>query len=89
MHTKDFNGFVDTEENKRMGIRDGENLTSTAQHHQKKEIIILWIRDEKRKKLPGERNHEGTIPGTRKQERSRMRWMDNMEEWTGMPFEAY
>src|SRR6218665_1090482 len=30
---------------------------------------------------------EYTTPGARKQWKIRMRWMDNMEEWTGMPFE--
>ena len=30
---------------------------------------------------------QGTIAGARKQGKPRMRWMDNMEEWTGMPFE--
>jgi len=30
---------------------------------------------------------QGTIPGARIQGKPRMRWMDNMEEWTGMPFE--
>jgi len=39
---------VDTEEDKRMGIGDGGNGTRTARRHdQKKEIIILWTRDEK------------------------------------------
>jgi len=28
-----------------------------------------------------------TTPGARKQGKPRMRWMDNMEELTGMPFE--
>ena len=49
--------------------------------------IILWTRDEKRR-LSGERIiMQGTTPGARKQGKPRMRWMDNMEEWTGMPFE--
>jgi len=30
---------------------------------------------------------QGITPGARKQGKPRMRWMDNMEEWTGMPFE--
>ena len=30
---------------------------------------------------------QGTTPGPRKQGKPRMRWMDNMVEWTGMPFE--
>src|SRR6218665_267143 len=30
---------------------------------------------------------QGTTPGARKQGKPRMRWMDNMEEWTRMPFE--
>src|SRR6218665_500884 len=30
---------------------------------------------------------QGTTPGTRKQGEPRMRWMENMEEWNGMPFE--
>jgi len=29
---------------------------------------------------------QGTRPGARKQGKPRMRWMDNMEQWTGMPF---
>src|SRR6218665_997155 len=28
----------------------------------------------------------GTTPGARKQGTPRMRWMNNMEEWTGMSF---
>src|SRR6218665_1376679 len=27
---------------------------------------------------------QGTTPGARKQGKPRMRWMDNMEQWTGM-----
>ena len=30
---------------------------------------------------------QGTTPGAKIQRKPRMRWMDNMEEWTGMPFE--
>src|SRR6218665_3156982 len=30
---------------------------------------------------------QGTSPGARKQGKPRMRWMNNMEEWTGMQFE--
>src|SRR6218665_474306 len=30
---------------------------------------------------------QGTTTGARKQGKPRMRWMNNMEEWTGMPFE--
>src|SRR6218665_118906 len=78
----------DTEENKRMGIGDGGNGTWIAQHNQKKEIIILWTRNEKRRRLSGEINHaRHYTPGARKQGKQRLRWMDNMEEWTGMPFE--
>jgi len=29
----------------------------------------------------------GTAPGAIKQERPRMRYMKNVEQWTGMPFE--
>src|SRR6218665_987451 len=44
----------------------------------------------KRRRFSGERSQEalqGTTPGARKQGKPRMLWMDNMEEWTGMPFE--
>ena len=30
---------------------------------------------------------QGTVPGERKQGRPRMRWIDNMEKWTGMSFD--
>src|SRR6218665_3864619 len=59
MRTKYSKGIVDTEENKRMGIPpigDGGNGTWTAQHNQRKEILILWTRDEKRRRLSGGRN---------------------------------
>src|SRR6218665_1907087 len=29
---------------------------------------------------------QGTTPGARKQGKPTMWWMDNMEQWTGMPF---
>ena len=68
-----------------MGIGDGQNGTWTAQHNQKKEIIILWTRHEKRRRLSEERNHaKQYTPGTRKQGKPRMRWMDNMDKWTGI-----
>src|SRR6218665_364936 len=87
MQTKNSKGIGGTEENKRMGIGDGGNGTRTARHNQKKEIIILWTRDEKRRRLSGEEIMQGSTPGARKQGKPRMRWMDNMEEWTGMQFE--
>src|SRR6218665_2015864 len=87
MHTMNSKGIVDTEENKRMGIGDSGNGTWTAQHNQKKEIIILWTRDEKRRRLSGEINHARHYTGSKKTRKARMRWMNNMEEWTRMPFE--
>ena len=30
---------------------------------------------------------QDTTPGAKKQRKPKMRWMYNMEEWTGMPFE--
>ena len=57
MHTKNSKGIEDTEENERMSIGNSGNGTGTAQRNQKKEIIILWTRDEKRRRLSGERNH--------------------------------
>jgi len=77
---------MDTEEDKWMGIGDGGNGTRTAHDDQKKEIIILWTRHEKRRWLSGEEIMQGTTLGARKQGKPRMRWMDNMEQWTRMPF---
>src|SRR6218665_2455528 len=70
-----------------MGIGDAGNGTRTAQHNQKKKIILLWTCDEKRRRLSGERNHARHYTGAEKQGRPRMRWMENMEEWTGISFE--
>src|SRR6218665_914664 len=79
-------GIMDTEEDKRMGIGDGGNGTRTAHHDQKKEIIILWTCHEKRRRLSGERNHARHYTRSKKTREPRMWWMDNMEQWTGMPF---
>src|SRR6218665_50824 len=57
MHTKNSKGIEDTEENERMSIGNSGNGTGTAQRNQKKEIIILWTPDEKRRRWSGERNH--------------------------------
>ena len=69
MHTKNSKGIVDTEENKRMGIGDGGNGAGTAQHNQKKEIIVLWTcrpwPNEKRR-LSGERKHARHYTGSKK-----------------------
>ena len=48
MQSKNSNGI---RKNKRMGIGDGGNGTWTAQHNQKKEIVILRTRNGKKKEI--------------------------------------
>src|SRR6218665_3411838 len=79
MHTKKSKGIVDTEENKRMerGLLNIINRRKLFYfgHVMRKEGDCL------------EKEIMQITPGPRKQGKPRMRWMDNMEEWTGMPFE--
>ena len=79
---KNSKGIVDTEENKGMGIGDGGNGTRTDQHNQKKEIIILWIRDEKRRRLSGERNHARHYTGSKKTLRENIKGKQGCDGWT-------
>src|SRR6218665_2703621 len=87
MHTKTSKGIVDTEENKRMGIGYGGEGKSTAQKKQKKEIIILWTRDEKRRKLSGERNHARHYTGSKKTRQTKDAMDGQHGRMNRMPFE--
>jgi len=70
-----------------MGIGDGGNGTRTSQHDQKKEIYHTLNTWWEKNDIVWRKKSCKALHREQKRQRPRMRWMDNIEESTGIPFE--